>query len=805
MSSKKDMAGDRLDASPPLRSQAARPAGPENLGRLKSNLWRNAAATQYLFDRGLSAETIRKFHLGMKEPYRRKSDGQTVSGVLCYPMISHHREPLGRYGYYAIPGVTENPPDEDGWGPGKPTTYYSGDVAGKSILLVAASCRELWALDQHLEGTEFGRSVVVIAPSHGSGLPVEWKKSEFWAGWAKVIFVHSDAVRHTQTPRVLIRHCGREVFRARVPENMGHCWTEFFLAGGSAEQFIELLKTAPAFSDPTPKSSGPRESVGDFGVNAVNINGAFVNDHLYYPFTIERREVEKVERVRGGGGTGRLVASYVTKVVRSDGAVLDVVKLAAPRGTPRERQVLALTDGTRIEKEPQFSHYATWQFDSIQAFINAAQHNRPAPHRPLKELIAEVVAHLRRSVWLPYEDDYTVLALYAAMSFVYQVFDAIPLLIVRGEKGTGKSELGDAISKVSCNATVIGQGSSASVVRLLNEARGLVVLDDLESVGRVFETASFGDINQMLKLSYKKRTGRKAITDKSGKITIFDFYGPKIITNTRGVDPILGSRMLHIQTRRMPDAIRHNISLPGSEADELMQLRNDLHMWGMVNARNIHEHYLRLTENITDRQQEICTPLRAIASLSGDDALRNSLETAIRRQSATIYRLDDPVEMLKEAVGNCIRQGATRHLSAAQLRLEIGLIANQSAEQAPEGDLPPWMQPEWIGKTICDAGIRNLGVKVKRVRLYGIIIRIYELREDYVRVLLGWSAANDAQIPVEKKPLSFCEEIRCEHCPYEHVCQSIMPGLKAAKQRDRGRRSPAAATGQLSSSAVMVT
>jgi hypothetical protein len=60
------------------------------------------------------------------------------------------------------------------------------------------------------------------------------------------------------------------------------------------------------------------------------------------------------------------VTSYITKVVRSDGTVLDIVRLAAPRGTPRERQVLALTDGTRIEKEPQLSHYATWELDSIQ-------------------------------------------------------------------------------------------------------------------------------------------------------------------------------------------------------------------------------------------------------------------------------------------------------------------------------------------------------------------------------------------------------------------------------------------------------
>jgi hypothetical protein len=448
---------------------------------------------------------------------------------------------------------------------------------------------------------------------------------------------------------------------------MGSSWVEYFLSGGTAVSFIELQKTAPVLSCPAPRDAGSLEQVGDFAVKPANINGAFVNGYLYYPFTVERREMEKTER-GGGDATRRVVTSYVTKVVRSDGAVLDVTKLASPRGTPRERQVLALTDGTRIEKEPQISHYATWQLESIQSFIRALQGNRLAPHRPLNELLVELVGHLRRSVWLPYENDYVVLALYAAMSFVYQVFDAIPLLMIRGEKGTGKSELGDAIAKVSCNATVIGQGSAAGVIRLLNEARGLVVLDDLESVGRAMEMTSFGDINQMLKLSYKKGTGRKAITDKSGKTTVFDFYGPKIINNTRGVDPILGSRMLHVQTRRIPDAARLDAPLTGSEADELAQLRDELHTWGMANAKLVYEHYMCLADHKGGRQHEIVAPLRAIARVSGEENIQASLEEAVERQFARRRKIENPVDLIKEAIDNCIRRGRPSSFQPPSLR-----------------------------------------------------------------------------------------------------------------------------------------
>lgn len=266
-------------------------------------------------------------------------------------------------------------------------SYYCDDVTGKRVLLVVSSCRELWMLDQQLTGTELEKTAAIISRSHDAGAPEDWKQVEFWSGWAAVFFLQSNNSSSEQVARCLIRYCRREVFRVRIPQGMGGSWIEYFLSGGTVVSFIELQKTAPVLSHPAPGDADSVEQVGDFAAKPVNINCAFVNGYLYYPFTVERRQVEKSER-RGGDTISRVVTSYVTKVVRSDGAVLDVTKLAAPRGTPRERQVLALTDGTRIEKEPQTSHYATWRLESIQAFIRALQGNRPAPHRPLKELLS---------------------------------------------------------------------------------------------------------------------------------------------------------------------------------------------------------------------------------------------------------------------------------------------------------------------------------------------------------------------------------------------------------------------------------
>jgi hypothetical protein len=38
-----------------------------------------------------------------------------------------------------------------------------------------------------------------------------------------------------------------------------------------------------------------------------------------------------------------------------------------------------------------------------------------------------------------------------------------------------------------------------------------------------------------------------------------NFFGVKVLTNTSGVDNILGSRMFRIQTRKIPDALRAEV------------------------------------------------------------------------------------------------------------------------------------------------------------------------------------------------------------------------------------------------------
>ena len=83
------------------------------------------------------------------------------------------------------------------------------------------------------------------------------------------------------------------------------------------------------------------------------------------------------------------------------------------------------------------------------------------------------------------------------------------------------------------NSALVGQGSAATIARLIDMSRGFVVLDDIESIGNNKVDAQFSELIQGLKLSHKKSTAAKIWTDiKTMKVEKLNFFGIKMINNT---------------------------------------------------------------------------------------------------------------------------------------------------------------------------------------------------------------------------------------------------------------------------------
>lgn len=585
--------------------------GDANLRRLASNLRRDPEALAALAGMGVEDTTVSAFQLGLREPYRR-TDGRLVERVLAVPVPSSGGR--RRFACVNLPGLTGNPEHPVCWSPGR-AALVAWPV-GTSTLVVCGSPVEVWQL-----GQAAGRRGVdaAFASSTQPGVaPEEWTEPRYWAPWDRVV------VTATVPAAVRCQIAGwarRPIDHAPGTDCSGRPGGP--VADRHDEWLLELLAGGVRLGSADASGAGAAGAVaGDFAAGTLAPHGGYRDGRMYYPALVERRRA-----AAGSGAGGGLLHSYETVVVTSDGAVLEAEVLPAPAGTPAARRVHALTDGTRIDAAPAASRHATWSLASIQAFVAARGAGEDPCARPTAAVLRDVHAFLASRVTLPDADDLWLAAAYAALTHLARVFDAVPLLVAAGPKGSGKSELALAIAALGFNAVVMGQGSAAALVRLARDGGGLVVLDDAEGLGP--DASGFGELAQALKLGYKSSTARKPVTLPTGRVATMDFYGTRVVTTTRGIEPVLGSRCLTIETsasssRRPPC---------GADTDAV---RDELHVIAMARAGEVEARYRESVAGASDgggREDEVWAPLLTIAEVLGPQAM---LEALRRRRSRVV-------------------------------------------------------------------------------------------------------------------------------------------------------------------------
>lgn len=735
------------------------PPSPETLRKYAAALRRSEAALGYLRGRGLDDRPLRRFHLGLASA----GGEEGFRDALAYPLMGPDGEPRARFLYYEVPGLTQGARGK-GWGRGSPRTYWVTPALGQGgglrrALFVCEGAKDGWLLWQRLQGLPEWEELAVVTSTHGSGIPEEWRDPLFWAPWEVVYLGQDRDEAGEETARKVAALAGRPVRRVRVPEGMGKDWTDYFLAGGTPEGFLALLEGAERWA-PVPGDSGAQvpEGLGYHRVDPVDLNRAFVGGKLYYPVRLQRS-------LPGEQGAA---VRWETVVVSSEGELLSWGYLPAPPGTPREDRVVALQDGTVLREPPRAPVNDTWTWPSIRAFLEARARGESALSRPPAALAHLVELHLRQVV-LPFEEDYALLALVVMASYVQAVFEAVPLVLVVGPPGSGKSELAAAMVEASANGVLVnGQTSPATAIRLVDAARGLVAFDDLEGIAARGKEADFSELVQMLKTSYKRSTALKEWTDpRSFTVRRLNFFGIKVVTNTQGTDEILGSRMFVVRTRRLPKGGKRGAGLP---PEELSRLRDDLHVWGMEAAAQLHALYRERYARHTRRLDEIAAPLRAIADLMGSGELKARLERALEAQEGLSRLPTSDLDVVEMAAKELVRQGYRDQVAIAHLVLEAKRLVGAAWGKEREGDIPRWMQPRWVGQVLRNHGIARPGVE-SRPRLWGLQMRLVQLEPGFVaRALEELRQEGVEPEPVLRQPLAFCVETPCVECAFLHFC-----------------------------------
>ena len=772
--------GDSPPSRPPKKKKPKQVV--EDLGflnlefnqRLRKRLSENKKALSYLHNRGITDATIAEFRMGLSYPYKDK-EGIERQKALQFPLRRRDGRFAKKYGYYNVPGVSQNPLDDNGWMSGSPQCYFADVVQGQRCLFVCEGIKDVWRHWQALKEDGLDDEILIVSSTHGSGVPEPWKDPDFWNHWDVVYFGHDNDQSGDKTAERLLEYVCREVRRVRVPQEHGKDWTDFWQSGGTVAQFRQLLETADRVMPRIQEATGDPQQTGRMSLAAVDVNNAFHNGFLYYPTEVLRREW-----VTDEAGEQRLAEWAETIVIRSDRTSCSITEAYAPsalRSARGRRGLLKLTDGTILKQEPQSSAYHTWEWSSIQAYLEKRE-----KVRPLREIVEEINGVLRRSVWLPYEEDYSVLALMIPVTYVQRVFDAVPLFLMNGPPGSGKTQTAKLVAKMACNGNVVGQVSAASVARHIDGCRGFVVLDDLEAIGSKGQAEQFSELVQALKVSYNRDSAKKMWTDvKTMRVHELDFFGVKMINNTKGVDAILASRMIKIQTRPAPEAFGERLKeLAAQDEQRLREIRQELHTWAFVNVGAVHQRYIDQYHRHHERAEEIAAPLRVMADMIGNDQIRKDLESALARQSSQLEDPDDPREVMREAVRNLIRHGYER-VSLTHVSLEMRSLLEANFGQSSTTEIPEWSRPEWVGRQLRNEDLVDLTASAGRQRLFGKSLRLVQLAEWLIEEVHNELKEAGRQIEVSQSPVNFCRG--CEQCPYRNAGCEIMAARQKAENR----------------------
>lgn len=752
-----------------------REANLEFLRRRKKQLFNRTDILKWLRKQGLSEETINIFALGVSGSYFDSKNILHKSALLA-PIQNESGLFINQTVYINIPDITINPLNESAWVRGNAKTYYSEKYDHQAFVMICEDLWDLWLTFQHLHKARYGSNLLLICPTPNPVgiIPAEWRDPKYWERFENIYLGLNNSATAERKAVKLSQIIGRDTQRFRPPLKFGESWAEFWSNRGTVKEFFSILSDTDGISLPISSEDfdSNNYSLGRFGYEPVNIASSLHRGHLYYPVITLVNSLDSVGRSNNDKEV-QITSHMETVVVRSDRKIFKAREDPAPRGTPPENRILRLTDGTIISEKPKATVYSTWSWQSIEAYCQ----KRSKP-RHIKTILREVKSFLRRMVWLPYAYDYDLLTLLVPITFAQAVFQAVPIILVTGEPGSGKSALGSAMCRVCANAVPVGQISAAAVARLIHETKGFVLLDDLESIGKRSNTnsAQFSELIQALKLSYNKDTSWKLWTDVRRGMSVekLNFFGVKMINNTTGADAILGSRMLKVFTRKMSDELlsSRNKTEYFENQPNTDSLRDELHTWTFENVTLIDATYKRLFPKPSDRHTEIAAPLRVFAEIAGEEELSKGLETALSVKSEAVEKPADPIDLMMRAVKNIVRAGY-RQISTTHVTLEMKLINSQQAldHHEPYRFKPEkWESPSWVGRSLRTYGFIDINAEGKREWLFGKSLRIYPVNEEFLKKV---SDENETYYKhLEKKPTDFCNG--CISCVFRELNCPIM-------------------------------
>ena len=316
-----------------------------------------------------------------------------------------------------------------------------------------------------------------------------------------------------------------------------------------------------------------------------------------------------------------------------------------------------------------------------------------------EQLAADVTAFIHRYVDLSPAFE-RVATYYVLLSWVYDAFNELPYLRLRGDYGSGKTRALLTIGSL-CYKPFFASGAStvSPIFHTLNAFRGTLVFDEADfrfsdERSELVKILNNGNVRGMPVLRTVINRQREFNPEA------FQVFGPKIAA-TRGSyeDKALESRFLTEETgsRRLRADIP--INLPDTFHDEALELRNKLLLYRFHKRCEV-----RLDERLIDPQLEprLNQVLLPLLSIVPDESRRGELRTMAREvQRGLVAERGLQIEaQVLEILGERLAADPSATLPLKQV------VASLSARYREEYERP--ITNRWVGAVLKRLNIRTV-------------------------------------------------------------------------------------------------
>lgn len=379
----------------------------------------------------------------------------------------------------------------------------------------------------------------------------------------------------------------------------------------------------------------------------------------------------------------------VVSAVLPDGQILEQIY------SPKERVCrFATLSGGSISLVERYRNAAGSMYVPYSAANNLIKNQVVLlPEKPVAfgsegELLSELRSCIHRYVDIG-EVFESIAVHYILLSWLYDRFQELPYLRLRGDFGSGKSRFLRTIGSL-CYRPIFASGAStvAPLFHILDSMGGTLLVDEADFRFSDERADIVKILNQGNSVGFPVLRCAKL---KSGEFQArsFQVFGPKIVASRNDFDDLaLESRFLTEDMGRRPVRSDIPVSLPRTFGKEAAALRNKLLMFRLKNLGRYHAREDRADASLDRRENQVLLPLLSVMS----EAERRHEVLAWAKAKREQHRTDRSTQVEAEVLGaiQTIRQRSPR------TGIAIAEIARELSNQDGSG-YDRRISPKWVG------------------------------------------------------------------------------------------------------------